>query len=79
VEYSIENLRERINSIDEKLVALFEERMETVAEIAEYKKRHGMSIIDPERENEVVKNAVSRLKNKELKDYVTFFKSKGTY
>ncbi|AGC68286.1 P-protein PheA [Thermoclostridium stercorarium subsp. stercorarium DSM 8532] len=73
MEYSIENLRERINSIDEKLVALFEERMETVAEIAEYKKRHGMSIIDPERENEVVKNAVSRLKNKELKDYVTFF------
>lgn len=72
-EYNIDDLRRKINSVDEQLVRLFEERMETVAQIAEYKRRHGMSIVDPERENEVTEKAVSRLNNRELKDYVTFF------
>jgi len=71
--YSIEDLRKRINSIDEQLVRLFEERMETVEKIAEYKKQNRLSIIDPERENEVIEMAVSKLKKTELKDYLTFF------
>lgn len=71
--YNIENLRSKINSIDQKLVELFEERMKIVAEIAGYKKRNNISIVDPDRENEVIEKAVSCLNNKELMEYLTFF------
>ena len=73
VEYNISKLRSRINSIDEELVKLFEERMETVAQIAEYKKRNNIGIVDSDREKEVIDRAVSLLANKNLKEYVTFF------
>ena len=45
-------LREKIDSIDEQLVRLFAERMETAAKIAEYKKEHGIPVLDRKRENE---------------------------
>ncbi|NLM10018.1 MAG: chorismate mutase [Clostridiaceae bacterium] len=73
MEYNISKLRSRINSIDEELVKLFEERMETVAQIAEYKKRNNIGIVDSDREKEVIDRAVSLLANKNLKEYVTFF------
>ncbi|HEY8421885.1 MAG TPA: chorismate mutase [Thermoclostridium sp.] len=73
MENNISYLRSRINSIDEELVKLFEKRMETVAQIAEYKKHKNMSIVDSDREAEVIERAVSLLVNKNLKEYVTFF------
>ncbi len=73
VENNISNLRDRINCIDRELVKLFEERMETVAEIAEYKKRNNMGIVDAGREKEIIERAVSLLGNKNLKEYLSFF------
>ena len=42
--------REQIDAIDEKLVSLFAERMQTAANIAAYKKEHGLPVLDAERE-----------------------------
>jgi len=73
VENNISYWRNKIDSIDEKLVKLFEERMQTVAQIAEYKKQCNLSIVDSDREKEVIEKALSLLKDENLKDYMTFF------
>lgn len=73
MENNLLKLRNRINSIDQQLVKLFEERMETVAAIAEHKKINNMKILDSSREKEVIERAISLLENKSLKDYITFF------
>lgn len=73
MELNLDAIREKINAIDEKLVALFEERMETVSEVAAYKKQHNMKVLDSSREKEVITRAVSRLHNKDLETYLRFF------
>ena len=42
----LSDYREKIDSIDKELVKLFAERMDTAAEIARYKKEHGMKVLD---------------------------------
>lgn len=73
MEQKLEVLREKINSIDKELVTLFEERMNTVVEVASYKKQHNIKVFDPEREKKVIERAVSFLKNKELERYLEYF------
>lgn len=51
------DFRKQIDEIDQELLALFRRRMETVEQIAAYKKRHGLPIYDPQRE-EAKRNAL---------------------
>ncbi len=51
---NITELRNNIDSIDEKIVKLFAERMDTIAEIADYKKNNAVPVMDSNRENEVL-------------------------
>ncbi len=44
--------REEIDEIDRKITALFEERMEVAAEVAEYKRAIGKKVFDKEREEQ---------------------------
>lgn len=69
----ISNMRAEIDSIDEKLVELFEKRMETVLRVAEYKKDNNMNVLDRSRENEVIKKAVVHLKNSKFEKPVVDF------
>jgi chorismate mutase/prephenate dehydratase len=55
--------RERIDAIDRQLVALFEERMDVVLEVARYKLQNGMEIFQGAREVQVLERAQSLLKN----------------
>ena len=41
----LEEYREKIDAVDEKLVALFAERMELSRAIAEYKKENGLPVL----------------------------------
>ena len=41
--------REKIDELDRQLVALFAERMETAAQVAAYKKEHGLPVLDAAR------------------------------
>ena len=61
----LENLRERIDTIDKELIALFEERMDVVNDIAEYKIKNNLPILNQNREDIVISKVKSIVKNKE--------------
>ena len=46
----LKDYREKMDAIDAQLLALFLQRMETAAEIAAYKKSHGLPVLDSGRE-----------------------------
>ena len=64
----LEEYREKIDAVDEKLVALFAERMELSRAIAEYKKENGLPVLDAFREKEKLKRAAER-SPAELREY----------
>lgn len=64
----LENLRERIDTIDKELIALFEERMNVVNDIAEYKIKNNLPILNQSREDIVVSKVKSTVKNKDYAD-----------
>ena len=49
--------REKIDELDRQLVALFAERMETAAQVAAYKKEHGLPVLDAARERQKLRAA----------------------
>lgn len=69
----IAKLREQINNVDEKIAALFEERMHIAGEIAQYKKETGMPVFDEEREKAVIEKNSKLIKDETLKDYYVSF------
>ena len=64
----LENLRERIDTIDKELIALFEERMDVVNDIAEYKIKNNLPILNQNREDIVISKVKAIVKNKEYTD-----------
>ncbi len=54
-------LRLKLDSIDERLMRLYSERMEVSKRIGAYKRENGMEIFDPEREKEVIETRAARL------------------
>ena len=65
----LESIREEIDEVDEKLSFLMAKRMGLAEEIAEEKKKSGLSVKNPERENEVL-NHVGERAGKEKAKYV---------
>ena len=61
-------LRSKVDSIDEKLLGLFEERMEVISEIAAHKKAARIPVLDRQREAEKL-NAISRKANPKTENY----------
>ena len=51
----LDQLRLRLDVIDGQILALLSERAGAVLDIGDYKRRHGLPIHVPERENNVVK------------------------
>ena len=64
----LNELRTKIDAIDEGLVHLFTQRMEIAAEIADYKKRNGLPILMPAREREKLQS-VAELAGSEMSEY----------
>ncbi len=48
----IKDLRSEIDAIDDQIVALFAQRMEVAAQVADYKKANNLPILVPARETE---------------------------
>lgn len=67
---NLEDIRRRIDGIDEQLSALLEERLTIVRDVAAYKLQNNMPILDAERERRVVERALSRLEDDSLAPYV---------
>lgn len=53
-------IREGIDAVDERLLALLAERADLVARVAEAKRGRGLGTIDPERENAVLRRMLER-------------------
>lgn len=62
-------LRGRIDAIDVELIRLFCQRMEVAAQIADYKKEHGLPILVPAREAEKLLDVAEKA-GPEMADYV---------
>lgn len=69
----LQQKRNKIDNIDKEIVKLFEERMNTVIEIAKIKKENNMEVLDSTRENIVIEKVKSYLENKELEEYLVEF------
>lgn len=63
-----EEIRAQIDRIDEELVKLFGERMALAAEIAAYKKEHGLPVLDTRREREKTAAVIEQSPD-EIKEY----------
>ncbi|MEM8953116.1 MAG: prephenate dehydratase [Verrucomicrobiota bacterium] len=57
---SLEDLREKIDRVDDQLIALLNERADLVHEVGEIKKEGGLEIYAPEREEKLLKSLVGK-------------------
>ena len=65
----LEQLRGDIDAIDRQIVDLMKQRMETVAQVAEYKKANNIPVLDTSRERALL-SKVGQEAGEELADYV---------
>ena len=65
--------REKINRIDKEMARLFVERMKAAEDVAEYKKEHGLEILDPAREAEIIRNNSEYVDNNTHREYYVNF------
>ena len=63
-------LREQIDDTDEQIVRLLCERFGTVKAVAEYKKAHGLEVLQKSREAEVLNKIAGKMNEREYKDYI---------
>ena len=60
MEQDLSQIRERLDAIDDQLIGLFSERMRTVAQVADYKKKNNLPIADTGREREIMNRVTLR-------------------
>lgn len=70
----LDELRQRINAIDRQMLALFQERMQVAADIAQYKRENGLPVLDPAREREKLAAATNAVPD-ELRDHAAVLMS----
>ncbi len=73
----LEKARQAINNIDKQMAELFVERMNAAKTVAEYKKLHGLQVVDPVREAENIKRNSELVEDENLKSYYINFLQKN--
>lgn len=71
----LQQARVQIDAIDAQMAALFEQRMEAVAQVAQYKATTGKPVFDPEREAQVIAKNTARIQNEALRPYYRQFQN----
>lgn len=69
----LQEARAIINDVDAQMAELFVQRMRAAEMVAQYKQAHGMPILDPEREEAVIRNGSARVEDPALKAYYVDF------
>lgn len=69
----LQEARNEISAVDEEMARLFERRMRAAAVIADYKRRNGLSVKDPAREQELIKRNRSYIESEEIESYYVQF------
>lgn len=72
---NIEEIRKRINGIDEQLASLFERRMAESRKVAEFKMERGLPVLDPVREAEVIKKNAALVEDDTVREYFINFEN----
>ena len=68
---TLEELRVRLDEIDDQIVNLYEQRMEICAHVGEYKIQTGKKVLDRQREKEKLENVAGKASNPFNKKGVT--------
>lgn len=69
----LDEARKIINEVDAEMAGLFEKRMRAAEMVAEFKSTHGMKILDPRREQEVINKGAERINDEVLRSYYIEF------
>jgi len=69
----LQDLRKKIDNIDNDLIRLFEERLDIAADIARYKQQNGLPIHDPTREKQKLQDVSLKVKDENKEDISDFF------
>ena len=69
----LEQARKIINSTDEEMARLFQQRMDAVRMVANHKKQHGLPIEDPAREEQLIERNSSFIDEEEYRSYYVEF------
>lgn len=69
----LQEARAIINDVDAQMAELFVRRMHAAEMVAQYKKAHGMPILDAEREEAVIRNGSARVEEEILREYYIDF------
>ncbi|MGL4607863.1 MAG: chorismate mutase [Eubacteriaceae bacterium] len=64
----LNEIRNEIDTIDQKMRALFEERMDCVMSVAEYKYKNNEKIFDSTREENVIIKNLEHLENQDYRE-----------
>ena len=59
----LSQLRQEIDTLDHEIMKLFSQRMECVKQVGEYKRAHGIAVIDNTRWNAVLSNKIELAKS----------------
>ncbi|NOW89153.1 chorismate mutase/prephenate dehydratase [Clostridium beijerinckii] len=62
---AIDDYRNKIDEIDKEITRLFEERMDVVIKVGEYKKQNNLPVFNKAREDEVIEKNIGYLNNKD--------------
>ena len=58
---ALDELRDRLDRIDDQMAALYQERMEVCKEVGEYKVKTGRKVFDRQREKEKLADVASKI------------------
>ena len=70
---NLEEIRKTIDSVDEQMARLFEQRMELARRIVSYKTARGLAICDPLREQEIIQRGALHVQDREIREYYVRF------
>ncbi|MBQ9660972.1 MAG: chorismate mutase [Bacteroidales bacterium] len=73
MENNLEEIRREIDGVDARMAALFEQRMDLVRRVTEYKKAHGLGISDPSREEALVRRNAEMVADRAIREYYVNF------
>ena len=64
-------LRQEINIIDDEIMELFKKRMQVVRQVADFKIKNNMEVLDTNREEFIISRYTSNISEEEIKNEVT--------
>ena len=72
---TLEEIRAKIDDVDERMAELFAERMALAKKAAEVKRANCLPIEDPQREQEILERGAAKFEGAKREDYLRFQKT----